>query len=512
MWTRLVGMGVALQVGLVGELPSTGARLAHATAGLERTATALAGSATSLASAVAGLTGVRSGLAAVATGRTFAETWSEVDPADSLLRVASARLSRGDYKGAVELYRLVLKRYPKSARLGEAMYYTSFALYRAGDLHEARATLDELKERFPQQAARGDANTLRTRVCGELARQGDGACAEQVTRMSAEAIGRVDSAHQAARGIGGSTGGGSRRIARTSDCPGGDDDEDDERIAALNALLQMDADRAMPILTKVLARREKCSERLRRKAVFLVSQKQTKATADILLAAAKDDPDAEVREQAVFWLSQVRDPRAADMLVTILNSNGEHGVREKSLFALSQHSSAKAGDALRAFAENEAAPEDLREKAIFWLGQRHGGEQGDYLRVLYRKLGNVELKEKVIFALSQQRGGGNDAFIMGIVSDAKEPIELRKKAIFWAGQMGVELSQLSALYAKVDDRELKEQMIFAYSQRREAAALDQLIGIARTEKDRELRKKAIFWLGQSRDPRATAFLTELIDK
>lgn len=491
MWTMLVGMAVAVQVGVVAEPAIKVGRPVVVEERVEVTA---------------------AGFAEVPNPVTVAgAVGSDVDPADSLLRVASARLSRGDYKGAVEIYRLVLKRYPKSARLGEAMYYTSFALYRAGDLHEARATLDELKERFPQQAARGDANTLRTRVCGELARQGDGACAEQVTRMSAEAIGRVDSTHQAARGIGSSAGGG-RRVARTSDCPGGDDEEDDERIAALNALLQMDADRAMPILTKVLAKREKCSERLRRKAVFLVSQKQTKETADILLAAAKDDPDAEVREQAVFWLAQVKDPRAADMLVTILNSNGEHGVREKSLFALSQHASAKAGEALRAFAENEAAPEDLRETAIFWLGQRRGAEQGDYLRVLYRKLGSVELKDKVLFALSQRRGGGNDAFIMGIVSDPKEPIELRKTAIFWAGQMGVELSQLGALYAKVDDRELKEQMIFAYSQRRESAAVDQLITIAKTEKDRELRKKAVFWLGQSRDPRATAFLTELIDK
>ena len=36
--------------------------------------------------------------------------------------------------------------------------------------------------------------------------------------------------------------------------------------------------------------------------------------------------------------------------------------------------------------------------------------------------------------------------------------------------------------------------------------------IAKSEPDRELRKKAIFWLGQSRDPRATAFLAELINK
>ena len=51
------------------------------------------------------------------------------------------------------------------------------------------------------------------------------------------------------------------------------EDDDDERIAALNALMQMDSERAMPILKKVLERRDPCSYVLRRKAVWLISQK-----------------------------------------------------------------------------------------------------------------------------------------------------------------------------------------------------------------------------------------------
>ncbi|MBI3792284.1 MAG: HEAT repeat domain-containing protein [Gemmatimonadetes bacterium] len=446
----------------------------------------------------------------------FAPTFAldgDVDPADSLFRVANDRLAKGDYKGAAELFRAVRQRYPKSARLGEAMYFEAFALYRGGDPQRARLALDEMKSRYPQQAARGDANTLRTRVCGELARQGDGSCAEEVTRASASAASGGEggsSVRMASSGSGAARGG--ARSARSGEC-GNDDDEDDERIAALNALLQMDADRALPILTKVLARRDKCSERLRRKAVFLVSQKSGKETADILLATAKDDPDAEVREQAVFWLSQVRDPRAVDMLNGILtNTSAELSLREKALFALSQHSAPKAAELLRNVATDDAMPVDLREKAIFWIGQRHGDESAEYLRTLYRKLTNSELKEKVIFSLAQKRASANEAFLMGIVGDTKEPIELRKKAIFWAGQMGADLAQFNGLYAKLDDRDLKEQVIFAFSQRREAAATDRLIEIARSEKDRELRKKAIFWLGQSRDPRATAFLSELVDK
>src|SRR6185503_74703 len=109
------------------------------------------------------------------------------------------------------------------------------------------------------------------------------------------------------------------RIARNSEGQNGRDagnsgrqgarcseDDDDERVQALNALLQMDSDRAMPILRKVLERRDTCSYVLRRKAVFLVSQKGGEDAADLLMQTAKNDPDKETREQAVFWLGQVR--------------------------------------------------------------------------------------------------------------------------------------------------------------------------------------------------------------
>jgi HEAT repeat protein len=432
-----------------------------------------------------------------------ASSWTaDADPADSLLRAAGKRMSRGDYRGAAELYRAAVRRFPGSMRISEAMYYQAFALYRAGDLTKARGALDVLRERYPQAATRGDANSLRARICGELARQGDSACAEEVATVSASAAARPDTRERrdAARGA-----------ARAGDCPDGDD-EDDSRIAALNALLQMDADRAMPILTKVLARRDTCSERLRRKAVFLVAQKQSTESADVLLAAARNDPDSEVREQAVFWLSQVRDPRAVDMLVTILNSNGETALRDRALFALSQHVSPKAAAVLRDFAEDEHQPTELRQRAIFSLGQRREGEQMDYLRSLYRKVSSQALKENVMFALMQRRGSGNEAFIMAIVTDPKEPLELRKKAIFNVGQMGTSVTQLTTLYSTLDDRELREQVIFAIAQRHESAALDKLMDIAKSDPDRELRKKAIFWLGQSRDPRATTFLAELINK
>jgi HEAT repeat protein len=96
--------------------------------------------------------------------------------------------------------------------------------------------------------------------------------------------------------------------------------------------------------------------------------------------------------------------------------------------------------------------------------------------------------------------------------NTKEDMELRKQALFWAGQGGVPIADLAALYDKVPDQELKEQMIFALSQRREPAAVDKLIQIAKSDSNKEIRKKAIFWLSQSKDPRASEFLLQIIDQ
>ena len=424
------------------------------------------------------------------------EPWAKADPADSLYRLAREAMSRGDWKRAAEIFHRIPERYPDSAYAGQAMYYEAYSLYRSGgedDLNSARDRLKELKVKYPKVAKSSDGATLATRVCGELAKRGDETCAADIGNKAEDIV---------------ESGGATSSQGRS--CPS-DDDENDDRIAALNALLQMDADRAMPILQKVLARRDACSAGLRRKAVFLVSQKRTPETANILMNVARSDPDQEVREQAVFWLSQV--PGSTGLLEEILRGNSDENIKEKALFSLSQQNDPRAQQALRDFAARESESGDLREKAIFWLGQRRSADNTEFLRNLYSRLTDQDLKEKILFSLSQQKESGNDQWLMSIALNPKEDIELRKKALFWAGQGGIAISQLSQLYDRMNDTEMKDQIIFALSQRqRESAAIDKLFDIAKNEKDSELRKKAIFWLGQSRDPRVQQFLLDLINK
>jgi hypothetical protein len=153
----------------------------------------------------------------------------------------------------------------------------------------------------------------------------------------------------------------------------------------------------------------------------------------------------------------------------------------------------------------------LREKAIFWTGQRHDGSSTAFLRTLYGQLTDEDLKDKVIFAMSQQKSDESRRWLLDVARNNRENTEMRRKAIFWAGQTGVALSELSQLYDSVDDDELRDHLIFVFSQRHETAAVDKLMDIARHDPRREMRKKAMFWLGQSHDARAEKFLRDLIN-
>jgi len=420
--------------------------------------------------------------------------WQADDPADSLYRAGREALNRGDYRAAARTFARIAEQYPGSAYAGDALYWEAYAHYSIGETGELRAALralDAQKARFPKAATRGDADALAVRVRGALARAGDNAAAQSVAEAATQG-------QPCARGNG--------------------DERDDERVAALNALLQMNADQAMPILKQVLARRDACSANLREKALFLVSQKRTPETENILLDAVRNDPDEDVRRKAVFWLGQVNTDRAASALESMLASNTtSEELREQAVFALMQQSGDRGSRAVRVIAQDASAPTGLREKAVFWLGQKRSPENAAFLRDLFSRLSATrsekddEVAQKILFSLSQMRGEGNDRWLMTIAADPKYSVEVRKQAIFSAGQAGVSSADLIGLYDKVSGDEVKGQLIWVLSSQNETAATDKLIEIAKHDPNVEMRKKAIFWLGQSRDPRVKQLLLDIIN-
>jgi hypothetical protein len=106
------------------------------------------------------------------------------------------------------------------------------------------------------------------------------------------------------------------------------------------------------------------------------------------------------------------------------------------------------------------------------------------------------------------------AWLLEIARDKSFDTETRKQAIFWASQKRtVDLDQLSAIYEQSrGDTDFQQHLLFIYSQRRETAAVDKLMTIAKSDPNTELRKQALFWLGQKNDPRVRQFLRDMIIK
>jgi HEAT repeat protein len=412
------------------------------------------------------------------------------DPADSLYRVAREALTDAQYLRAAELFKRITDEYPRSEYAGDAMYWRAFALYRHGrgaDLETALTVLREQERRYPNATTRRDARELAVRINGERARRGNPSAAESTIAIAKSGPGQ-------------------------DSCPDADD-ETDVRAAALGALLNMDAEQALPILRQVLARHDDCYASFRRKAVFLVAQKHSPEAAELLLNVIRSDPEPEIRQEAVFWMSQIRTDETVAVLDSILRNTKDEEMRERAIFAISQHGSERSRQVLRNYVMQPGLSEEAQKQVLFALGHFAGGdENAAFLREHYSRVRDQELKGAIIQSIAQIRSEENARWLMGIVRNANEELESRKQALFWMGNSGAPLEPMIELYSTLTDLELKEHLIFVLSQRDDRAAIDKLIDIARTEPNRELRGKAIFWLGQKRDPRVQQLLMEIINQ
>jgi HEAT repeat protein len=412
------------------------------------------------------------------------EPWAEADPADSLYRLGREAINRGEYRRAARLFAEISEKHSRSEYAPDAPYWRAFALYRVGgenDLREALKTLDVQQRRFPRATTIADGRELAIRIRGVLARQGDVESAEAVTRAASQPCNR-------------------------------NDEDNDIRAAAMNALLQMDAEGALPIIRQVLQKRDECSVELREKAVFLLSQKESSETETLLIEVLHNDPARSVREKAVFWLGSVHSDKAAAALEEIATSSPDMELREKAIHALHEQESPRADALLRRLAESAQTPARVREKAIFWIGQRESKDNADFLRSLFTKTREEEARKKILFSLSQMDGFGNDRWLLGIALDESNSSEVRGHALFSAGQAGIAGSELVTVYDRLSDPEVKEKAIWVMSESRDRAATDKLIEIAQKDPNLEMRKKALFWLGQKNDPRVKQLLIDILNQ
>lgn len=228
-------------------------------------------------------------------------------------------------------------------------------------------------------------------------------------------------------------------------------------------------------------------------------------------AIVRDESAAsDLRDAALGALAELPDGLGMPSLTRIANGAGPVSLRKKAVFWLGQSDDESARRVVLTLVKNESTPEEVRGDGIFALGQSGDPDDLRQLRTLYPTLKTRKLKEKVIMGASQSGDAESLRWIVGVALDEAETREVRKQALFWAGQGDTPIKELIGLWSRIDESSLREHLLFVFSQRDESEATDKLISIARGDPSMEIRKKAMFWLGQKDDEQAAKFIREVL--
>ena len=213
------------------------------------------------------------------------------------------------------------------------------------------------------------------------------------------------------------------------------------------------------------------------------------------------------------WLTDVRPEESIALLGTIVRQM--EGDRHEDAFgsalaavALTAHPSA---DALLESLLARGQPRELRQQAAFWTGNSRGARGFEILRRVIPNDPDEDFRRHGTFALSQSPVPAALDLVMSMAKSDPDG-EVRGQALFWLAQKAGERAAETIENAIRDDpdEEVKKKAVFALSQLPRGEAVPELIRVARTNRNREVRKQAIFWLGQTRDPRALAFIEEIL--
>ncbi|MGB0134877.1 HEAT repeat domain-containing protein [Dokdonella sp.] len=285
------------------------------------------------------------------------------------------------------------KKEPASA--DAAVYWQAYALLQARRTAEARATVERLQRTYPDSRWLGDAQDLLRQTRGGV------------------------------------------KIAE------GDDDEGLAEIAVVG-LLQAPADRALPILRKVLSGSQPI--KVKKRALFVLSQIDEAAALDTLTEFAKSSNNPELRSEAIRMLGISGDEPAIQKLHDIYAATGS---LEDKRSIIQAWLIADRPDLVLQSARNEP-DEELRRDAIQALGAMDATAE---LRSLFESEKSPENSKAIL----QSLGVAGDTETLVRIAASDQPEELRVEAIRAIGIAdGSDAgTTLAGIYKKTSSEEIR---------------------------------------------------------
>jgi hypothetical protein len=215
------------------------------------------------------------------------------------------------------------------------------------------------------------------------------------------------------------------------------------------------------------------------------------------------------------WLTGVNPEASVAFLSGLarqsLESNPDHVV-DGALLSISYHATHEATNTLSEIASSTASMH-LREQAAFWLGVQRGHEGLLALQSLEKNTSETAFREKLPFDFSQNSDPAAEDELLHMAKSDPDT-KVREQALFWLAQKAGKKATAALTDAIQNDPEtdVKKKAVFALSQLPKDESVPQLIHVADTNSNPAVRKEAFFWLGQSHDPRAFAYLEQVLKR
>lgn len=276
-----------------------------------------------------------------------------------------------------------------------------------------------------------------------------------------------------------------------------DGDNEELKLYALDGLMQVDPDKAVPVLEKLLA--SDASPRIQERALFVLSQSGSPKAREILVRTAKTGQTIELRRKAIQTLGIAGDEEDLAALASIAkDTSAPEEIRDAVIDAYlitgkSEH--------LVAIARTDPDPR-VRLKAIGALGAIGGDEE---LRQLYATEKDPDVKGKLLESLGL---AGDTEFLGKAARESSDP-RLRRKAIEGLAISGrPEASKaLREMYGQFTDPNDKRKVLEAFMIQGDAKTLVELF---RQEKDPAMKKAILQQLSVMSDPEATRVILEVL--
>jgi HEAT repeat protein len=299
---------------------------------------------------------------------------------DGSYESGKSALDNHNYEKAVEVFDKVINARNPSSRADGAYYWKAYALNKLGKRDEALAALAELSSKFPQSSWLNDAKALQAEV--------------------QQAKGQPVSPENQA--------------------------DEDLRLYAINALMNSDADRAVPLLEGLL-NNPKMSPKLKERALFVLAQSRADKAHEIVGRYAKGASNPDLQLIAVQYLGTFRSNESRQLLADVYKSTTDVNVKRSVLrsFEMSRDL-----DHLAGIAKSEQNV-DLRREAVRQLGNLRDDQAVASLVAIYGTETDKDIKSEILNSL------GNENAVKQLIECARKESdpELKRAAVRRLSQM-----------------------------------------------------------------------------